>query len=88
MTETELRKAVREADAAWEAARGTGSDLLPALAAASTRLHGELRLLRSGITRKALPAGAHECNRCGGFGGSSQWPGWVCFDCEGAGWTA
>lgn len=84
---TELKARMRAADAAWQAARGTGSDQLPALARASARLHGEMRLARAGITRKALPAGTHECQRCGGFGGHAQWPGWVCFGCEGRGWV-
>lgn len=31
--------------------------------------------------------GADACKRCGGSGGSSAWPGWVCYDCGGSGKT-
>lgn len=30
--------------------------------------------------------GGEVCTRCGGAGGHSSWPGWVCFDCGGRGW--
>ena len=27
------------------------------------------------------------CDRCGGIGGSAQWPGYTCYECNGKGWT-
>ena len=27
------------------------------------------------------------CERCGGEGGHTSWPGFVCFDCDGRGWV-
>jgi len=29
--------------------------------------------------------GLCRCNRCGGAGGSTQWPGFTCYDCGGSG---
>lgn len=31
--------------------------------------------------------GRELCGRCGGAGGASQWPGYICFDCGGKGWV-
>lgn len=30
-------------------------------------------------------SGREVCDRCGGIGGASQWPGFTCFKCNGAG---
>ncbi len=30
--------------------------------------------------------GGEICDRCGGAGGLSSWPGFVCYDCGGRGW--
>lgn len=27
------------------------------------------------------------CDRCGGVGGASHWPGYTCYKCTGKGWT-
>jgi len=31
--------------------------------------------------------GLQLCERCGGAGGASQWPGFTCYDCVGKGYT-
>jgi DnaJ-class molecular chaperone len=31
--------------------------------------------------------GKRECGRCGGNGGSQAWPGFVCYGCDGRGYT-
>lgn len=31
--------------------------------------------------------GGTTCKRCSGAGGASQWPGFVCYDCGGKGYT-
>lgn len=92
---TELRNQVHAAHDAWEAAkkadRAAGvinSAEVVRLAAVAMRLEGELRLARQGRTRKAVPADHVECDRCGGFGGHNQWPGFVCFKCDGIGSVA
>ena len=38
--------------------------------------------------REGIEASGREiCDRCGGAGGASQWPGFTCFECNGAGST-
>jgi hypothetical protein len=79
-----IKARMRAAQAAWQEARKTGVNL-PALAKACMRLEGEYRLAKMGRLRKQVPAGRVSCDRCGGFGGHNQWPGFVCFDCDGLG---
>lgn len=37
--------------------------------------------------RRWAAQGMTRCNRCGGAGGSNQWPGFTCYECGGAGCT-
>lgn len=61
--------------------------LLQSAAKTRNALEAELREARNGKFKSLVPAGHVECKRCGGFGGHSQWPGFVCFDCGGNGFV-
>lgn len=78
----ELRSRMRAAQDAWQAATG---DAKIVAAKVAGRLEGEYRMAKMGRYRKAIPAGHKACGRCGGYGGSDQWPGFVCFGCDGRG---
>lgn len=83
---------MRAAQAAWEQAKAdarVAGVMNPPeviqLAHLTSKLEGQVRLARQGKFRKVAPAGHVECGRCGGYGGASQWPGFVCFGCDGIG---
>jgi hypothetical protein len=81
-----LRREMNAARDAWMALMGHGNTPeLIAAAKVAARLEGEYRLAKMGKLRRIVPAGRVECPRCGGFGGSSQWPGFMCFGCDGLG---
>lgn len=94
MTET-LANLVSQLRAAWDAWEQAKRDAREAgvmnppevirLANLTMKLEGQVRLARQGKFRKVTPAGHVECGRCGGYGGHNQWPGFVCFKCDGIG---
>lgn len=79
----ELKSRMRAAQDAWHAA--VGQDAKISLVAPMMRLEAQYRLAKQGVFRKSIPAGHVSCDRCGGYGGASQWPGFVCFKCDGLG---
>jgi hypothetical protein len=84
----ELKSRMQAARAAWQAECGKRLGNTPellALVGPMTRLEGEYRMAKQGRFRKMIPAGHESCGRCGGFGGHNQWPGFVCFKCDGRG---
>lgn len=84
---------MRQAQDAWQDAREAhaanptpeSKAHLTATARLTEKAEGEWRLAKNGRFRRSIPAGNVECSRCGGFGGHSQWPGFVCFECNGVG---
>lgn len=81
-----IRREMRAAQDAWQAAieantTGGNTSEIIALATAESKLRAEYHMAKLGKFR----AVENPCKRCGGYGGSSGWPGFVCFDCNGSG---
>lgn len=88
-----LRRTMRQAQRVWEdaiaARQADPTDETKARLTVAARLtskaEAEYMLAKRGQFRRTVPAGRIECPRCGGFGGADQWPGFVCFQCDGLG---